>query len=364
MNKAYKFRIYPSTEQAILIQKTFGCVRFVYNHMLHDKIEHYKQTKEDLPVTPAKYKNDFPWLKEVDSLALTSAWRQLKAAYQNFFKRPECGFPKFKSKRHPKKSYTTNCVNQNIRLEGNTLRLPKLSLVKVKQHREIPEGWTLKSVTVSQSATGKYYASILFEYESQVTEQELKTFLGLDFSMKELYVDSEGHYGNYPRFYRKSEERLGKEQRKLSHMEKGSSNYKKQRQKVAKIHEKIRNQRKDFLHKESRWMVEAYDGICIEDLDMRAMSKAFHFGKSVHDNGWGMFTTFLSYKLAEAGKRLIKVDRFFPSSQLCSNCGYQNKEVKDLSVREWVCPVCEKRHDRDVNAAINIKNEGMRLAFM
>ena len=134
MNKAYKFRIYPSTEQVILIQKTFGCVRFVYNHMLYDKIEHYKQTQEDLPVTPAKYKNDFPWLKEVDSLALTSAWRQLKAAYQNFFKRPECGFPKFKSKRYPKKRYTTNCVNQNIRLENNTLRLPKLCLVKVKQH--------------------------------------------------------------------------------------------------------------------------------------------------------------------------------------------------------------------------------------
>lgn len=364
MNKAYKFRIYPTTEQAILIQKTFGCVRFIYNHMLHDKMEYYKETGENLKRTPAQYKTTFQWLKEVDSLALANAQLQLNTAYQNFFKRPECGFPKFKSKRHPKKSYTTNCVNQNIRLEHNILRLPKLGLVKVKQHREIPEGWAIKSVTVSQSATGKYYASILFEYESQVTERELKTFLGLDFSMKELYVDSEGHYGNYPRFYRKSEEKLGKEQRKLSHMEKGSSNYKKQRQKVAKIHEKIANQRKDFLHKESRRMADAYDGICIEDLDMRAMSKSLHFGKSVHDNGWGMFTIFLSYKLAEAGKRLIKVDRFFPSSQLCSNCGYQNKDVKDLSVREWVCPICGKRHDRDENAAVNIKNEGMRLAFM
>ena len=233
----------------------------------------------------------------------------------------------------------------------------------MKQHRTIPEKYCLKSVTVSQTPSGKYYASVLFEYENQVQEQELNEFLGLDFSMHELYKDSNGNEPAYPRYYRQAERRLKREQRKLSKMQKGSQNRDKQRIKVAKLHEKVANQRKDFLHKQSRQITNAYDCVCMEDLDMQAMSQALNFGKSVSDNGWGMFVTFLKYKLEEQGKRLVKVDKFFASSQTCSNCGYVNKETRDLSIRNWDCPECGAHHDRDVNAAINIRNEGMRIVF-
>ena len=233
----------------------------------------------------------------------------------------------------------------------------------MKQHRTIPEKYSLKSVTVSQTPSGKYYASVLFEYENQVQEQELNEFLGLDFSMHELYKDSNGNEPAYPRYYRQAERRLKREQRKLSKMQKGSQNRDKQRIKVAKLHEKVANQRKDFLHKQSRQITNAYDCVCMEDLDMQAMSQALNLGKSVSDNGWGMFVTFLKYKLEEQGKKLVKVDKFFASSQTCSNCGYVNKETRDLSIRNWDCPECGAHHDRDVNAAINIRNEGMRIVF-
>lgn len=363
-NRACKFRIYPTQEQKIQFVKTFGCVRFIYNKMLEDKIAHYQQTKKKLNNTPAQYKEAFPFLKDVDSMALCNAQMNLQNAYNNFFTRPNNGFPKFKSRRNSRKSYTTNCINGNVTLENGFLKLPKTKgLVKINQHRQIPDNWKLKSVTISQSASGKYYASILFEYENQVQEQELHTFLGLDFSMHELYKDSNGNEPAYPRYYRQSEQKLKKEQRKLSHMQKGSKNREKQRIKVAKLHEKVANQRKDFLHKQSRQITNAYDCVCIEDLDMKAMSQTLNFGKSVSDNGWGMFTVFLKYKLEEQGKRLVKVDRFFASSQTCSCCGYKNPATKDLSVREWICPECGTHHDRDVNAAINIRNEGMRLVL-
>lgn len=231
----------------------------------------------------------------------------------------------------------------------------------MKQHRNIPLDYKLKSVTVSQTPSGKYYASILFEYESQVQQIKPKTFLGLDFSMPELYKDSNGNEPKYPHYYRQAEKRLKREQRKLSLMQKGSKNRDKQRIKVAELHEKVANQRKDFLHKQSRQIANAYDCVCIEDLDMKAMSQALNFGKSVSDNGWGMFVVFLKYKLEDMGKQLIKIDKFYASSQICSVCGYQNPETKNLSVRIWDCPQCGTHHDRDVNAAINIKNEGMRL---
>lgn len=219
----------------------------------------------------------------------------------------------------------------------------------------------LKKNTVSQTPTGKYYVSILFEYENQVQNKVPQSFLGLDYAMHGLYKDSNGKEAKYPDYYRQAEKKLKREQRKLSKMEKGSKNRKKQRIKVAKIYEKISNQRKDFLHKQSRQIANAYDCVCIEDLDMMALAKSLHFGKSVYDNGWGMFTIFLKYKLEEQGKRLIKVDKFFASSQICSCCGYKNKDIKDLSIRVWDCPNCGTHHDRDVNAAINIKNEGMRI---
>ena len=344
-----------------MLAKTFGCVRFIYNRMLSDKIKHYEATKQKLNNTPAQYKKEFEWLKEVDSLALANAQINLQTAYNNFFRSPKVGFPKFKSKKSNHRSYTTNCVNGNIKLVNGLLTLPKVGKIKMKQHRQIPSDYKLKSVTVSQTPSGKYYASILFEYENQVSQVIPQTFLGLDFSMHELYKDSNGNEPQYPRYYRQAEKKLAREQRKLSLMQKGSNNRNKQRVKVAKLHEKVASQRKDFLHKQSRQIANVYDCVCIEDLDMKAMSQSLRFGKSVSDNGWGMFTTFLAYKLEEMGKQLVKVDKFFASSQTCSVCGYKNSETKNLAVRAWDCPECGTHHDRDVNAAINIRNEGMRL---
>ena len=363
MNKAYKFRIYPNTEQQIILAKTFGCVRFIYNQMLSDKINHYEETKQKLNNTPAQYKSKFPWLKEVDSLALANAQMNLQTAYNNFFRNTKIGFPKFKSKKSNRRSYTTNCVNGNISIDNGFLKLPKVGLVKLKQHRLILPNYKLKSVTISQTPSGKYYASVLFEYENQIQEQELHDFLGLDFSMHGLYKDSNGNEPAYPRYYRQAEERLKREQRKLSLMQKGSKNRSKQRIKVANLHEKVANQRKDFLHKQSRQIANAYDCVCIENLDMKAMSQSLNFGKSVADDGWGMFVTFLKYKLEETGKRLVKVNKFFASSQICNVCGYKNTATKNLSIRAWDCPECGAHHDRDINAAINIRNEGMRLVL-
>ena len=363
MNKAYKFRIYPNAEQQIILTKTFGCVRFIYNQMLSDKINHYEETKQKLNNTPAQYKSKFPWLKEVDSLALANAQMNLQTAYNSFFRNTKIGFPKFKSKKSNRRSYTTNCVNGNISIDNGFLKLPKVGLVKLKQHRLILSNYKLKSVTISQTPSGKYYASVLFEYENQIPEQELHDFLGLDFSMHGLYKDSNGNEPAYPRYYRQAEERLKREQRKLSLMQKGSKNRSKQRIKVANLHEKVANQRKDFLHKQSRQIVNAYDCVCIENLDMRSMSQSLNFGKSVADDGWGMFVTFLKYKLEETGKRLVKVNKFFASSQICNVCGYKNTATKNLSIRAWDCPECGTHHDRDINAAINIRNEGMRLVL-
>ena len=360
MNKAYKFRIYPNAEQQTMLTKTFGCVRFIYNRMLSDKIKYYEEMKQKLNNTPARYKKEFEWLKEVDSLALANAQMNLQTAYGNFFKSPKTGFPKFKSKKSNRRSYTTNCVNGNISIDSGYIKLPKVGTVKLKQHRNIPVDYKLKSVTVSQTPSGKYYASVLFEYENQVQLIEPHSFLGLDFSMHELYKDSNGNEPCYPRYYRQAENRLAREQRKLSKMQKGSNNRNKQRIKVAMLHEKVANQRKDFLHKQSRQIANAYDCICIENLDMKAMSQSLNFGKSVSDNGWGMFVAYLKYKLRDIGKQLIKVDKFFASSQICSICGYKNTGTKNLSVRAWDCPQCGSHHDRDINAATNIKNEGMR----
>jgi putative transposase len=331
--------------------------------MLADKIKYYEKTKQKLNNTPAQYKSEFEWLKEVDSLALANAQMNLQTAYNNFFRSPKVGFPKFKSKKSNHRSYTTNCINGNISITNGYIRLPKIGFIKLKQHRNIPSDYKLKSATVSQTPSGKYYVSVLFEYENQIQEIEPHSFLGLDFSMHELYKDSNGNEPCYPRYYRQAEKKIRREQRKLSLMQKGSKNRDKQRVKVAKLYEKVANQRKDFLHKQSRQITNAYDCVCIENLDMKAMAQALNFGKSVSDNGWCIFTTFLKYKLEEQGKKLIKIDKFFASSQTCSCCGYKNPDTKNLSIRAWDCPECGTHHDRDVNAAINIRNEGMRLVF-
>ena len=360
MNKAYKFRIYPNSEQQTMFAKTFGCVRFIYNMMLGDKIAHYEATKERLKITPAQYKAEFEWLKEVDSLALANTQLQLEAAYRNFFRDKSIGFPNFKSKHKGHNSYTTNLVNGNIVIADGYLKLPKVGKVRVKQHRQIPEDYVLKSVTVTKSPSGKYHASMLYEYEADISPVQIANVIGLDFSMRELYVSSDGETPEYPRFYRQAQAKLAKEQRKLSRRKKGGKNREKQKLKVARLHEKTANQRKDFLHKQSRQIANAYDAVCIEDLNMTGMSQALNFGKSVADNGWGMFTGFLVYKLPEQGKRLVKIDKWFPSSKLCHVCGYINDELK-LGSRDWVCAGCGTHHDRDTNAAINIRNEGTRL---
>ena len=367
MNKAYKFRIYPNTEQKVMFSKTFGCTRMVYNYYLEKRIKVYEEEKKTFSYT--KCANDLTMLKkekeflqDVDSISLQQALRHLETAFQNFFRDKKVGFPKFKSRKN-KKSYTTVCVNNNIKLENGTVTLPKIGKIKIRQHRNIPDSYILKSVTVSQTPSGKYYASILFEYENQVPQTELKKFLGLDFSMYELYVDSNGNCPEFPRYYRLSENKLKKEQRKLSKMVKDSKNREKQRIRVSRLHEKVANQRKDFLHKQSRQIANVYDCVCIENLNMQAMAQSLNFGKSVSDNGWGTFTAFLKYKLEDLGKKLVKIDKFFASSQVCNVCGYQNPDTKNLSVREWICPCCRTHHDRDMNAALNIRNEGMRIAL-
>ena len=365
-HRAYEFRIYPNRAQQELIARTFGCVRLVYNHYLAEKRQRYEESKATLSYADCakdltRLKKEKTFLKEVDSIALQQSLRHLDDAFTSFFRREKAGYPKFKSKRSGRRSYSTVCVNGNIRLEGGKIRLPKLGAVKIRQHRQIPEEWILKSATVKQNPSGKYFVSILFEYENQVPEKEVKKTAGLDFSMPKLFVSSEGYSCEYPRFYRKAEEQLARQQRKLSKMEKGSANYRKQKLVVARLHEKVADQRKDFLHKESLKLAQKYDSISIEDLDMRAMSKALHFGKSVHDDGWGMFTRMLEYKLQERGGQLVKIDKWYPSSQICSGCGSIHPEVKGLKVRKWFCDWCLEYHDRDINAAVNIREEGMRL---
>ena len=265
INRAVKIRIYPNAEQRVQIEKTIGCSRFIYNCMLADKMEHYKKEKKMLRNTPASYKKEYPWLKEVDSLALANVQLHLESAFHKFFREPSAGFPRFKSKKSSRKSYTTNVVNGNIFLEGKYLKLPKMTAVRMKLHRPISEKWKLKSVTVSREPSGKYFASL----------------------------------------------------------------------------------------------TESFDAVCVEDLNLKGMAGGLHLGKGVHDNGYGLFLSMLEYKLEERGKYLIKVDRYFASSKICSVCGNKKEELS-LSDRIYYCE-CGNRMDRDVNAAVNIMKEGKRI---
>ena len=357
-----KYRIYPNNEQEVFFAKCFGSVRFIYNKMLSEKQEYYKETGKSLRITPAKYKKEFLWLKEVDSLALSNAQLHLETAYKNFFRDKSVGFPKYKSKHKSKASYTTNVVNGNIRVGHGRIRLPKVGDVKIRLHRKADDNWRLKSVSISRETTGKYYAALLYQYEcneNQVQEKRDKRMLGIDFAMHGLAVFSDGTKAEYPMFYRKAEMKLSREQRKLSKCQKGSNNYKKQKKRLARVHDKIKNQRNDFQHKLSHRLVEEYDVIVVEDLNMKGMSQALHFGKSTMDNGYGAFLSKLEYKLDREGKKLVKIDRFYPSSKRCSCCGKIKDDLK-LSDRIYICS-CGNRMDRDINAAINICNEGRRL---
>ena len=372
MNKAIKYRIYPAAEQCVLFAKTFGCCRKVYNLMLSDKISSYKATGKFAPVTPARYKEDYPYLKEVDSLALANKQMDLQAAFRNCFsksRKKKNGFPGFKSAKHSRKAYTTNNQKGTVAIVGNGIRLPKAGVIKAVIHRQPDVGWIIKSATVSQESDGKYYISVLFEFAAPVCTYtaDITNAVGLDYASDGLYTDHNGNKGTNHKFYRESHAKLAKEQRRLSRKagnKKGSvksRNYLKQLRKVNKIHRHIANQRLDNLHKISTEIANRYDVVCVEDLNMRSMSnKGFGNGKATLDNGYGLFLNILEYKLSDRSKYLVKVDRWFPSSQICHNCGALHPEMKNLSLRIMNCD-CGYHIDRDQNAALNILQEGLRL---
>ena len=372
MNKAIKYRLYPTTEQCNIFAKTFGCCRKISNLMLADKISSYKISKSFGKQTPAMYKKKYPYLKEVDSLALANVQLDLQGALRSCFDRKRKkrnGFPKFKSAKNSRKSYTTNNQNGTVSIiDDRYLRLPKIGIIRAEIHR-LPEcGWKLKSVTISQDSDGKYYASVLFEYDKDISFVPLSdNVIGLDYASDGLYVDDKGNIGSNHKYYRESHKKLAKAQRVLSRKkgsrknETKSNNYLKQLKRVNKIHKHIANQRLDNLHKKSTEIANQYDVVCVESLNMRSMSnKHFGNGKATLDNGYGMFLNMLEYKLKDRGKYFVKVDKWYPSSQICHCCGARHPEMKDLSIRIMRCS-CGLLMNRDQNAAINIRSEGLRI---
>lgn len=354
MLKAYKYRLYPTENQKEYFANCFGCARFIYNRMLSDKIDHYKETKQMLKNTPAQYKNEFPFLKEVDSLALANAQQNLESAYKNFFRDTSIGFPKFKSKHKSKSSYTTNNQGGNIRMEDGKIKLPKIGLVKLKQHRTF-DGM-IKSCTVSMNKSGKYFVSILVKSEDEevrTTERKIGIDLGIsDFAITSNDLSEVKKYEN-PKHLYKSEKQLKKAQRSLSRKQKGGKNRNKARLVVVKKHEKIANQRKDFLHKLTKQITDENQVIVIETLSSKNLMKNHRLAKSIGDAGWYEFVRQLEYKAEQKGRTLIKADRFYPSSQICSSCGHRDGK-KALNIREWNCPSCGEHLDRDINASKNL----------
>ncbi|CAI3290415.1 IS200/IS605 family element RNA-guided endonuclease TnpB [Enterococcus cecorum] len=372
--KAYKFRIYPTEEQEIFFARTFGCVRKVYNLMLNDRKKAYEEVKNDpskkmtFP-TPAKYKKEFLFLKEVDSLALANAQLNLDKAYKNFFRNKSVGFPRFKSKKNPVQSYTTNNQNGTVALIDNKfIKVPKLkSLIRIKLHRQ-PKGM-IKSATISRRASGKYYISLL--YKEEINElPKTNSAIGIDLGITDFAILSDGQKIDNNRFTSKMEKKLKREQRKLSKRallakNKGiplseAKNYQKQKRKVARLHEKVMNQRTDFLNKLSTEIIKNHDIICIEDLNVKGMLRNHKLARSISDVSWSSFVAKLQYKADWYGREIIKVDQWFPSSQICSECGHKDGK-KSLDIREWTCPICDTHHDRDINASINILTEGLRI---
>ena len=364
MLKAYKYRMYPNHEQKIQTANTFGCCRFVYNQTLAYRKDAYEKEGKSVSKTDCnnfcnrELKKEYEWLKEVDKFALTNAIYNMDCAYQKFFKE-HAGYPKFKSKHDSHKSYTTNFTNGNIGVdyEKGKVKLPKLKEVKAKIHRCF-DG-RIKSATISQVPSGKYYVSVLVETE-QGELLHTKQNIGLDLGIKDLCITSDGEKYKNPKTIKRYEKKLTKLQRQLAQKEKKSKNYYKQRRKIALCHEKITNIRKDYLNKVSYEIISENQVIVTENLEIRNMVKNHRLAKSITDASWYELTRQLKYKAAWNGRQYIKIDRFYASSQICYDCGYQNVKTKDISVREWECPICGAKHDRDVNAAKNILEEGLR----
>lgn len=353
---AYKYRIYPNTEQKVFFAKCFGCVRFFYNKSLDDMNEIYKTTGKFKNITPASYKEDYPFLKEVDSFALCNAQLNRNTAFKAFFSH-RLGFPQFKSKRNDQ-SYTTNMVNGNIKISSNNryISIPKCPRIIIKKHRDFKG--TIKSITVSMTTDNKYYISLLVETDVEPLKESNK-IVGLDLGLKDLIVDSNGKKYKNHKYLTKSENKLAKEQRKLSKMVKGSSNRNKQRIKVARLHKHIQNQRNDYLHKLSKKIIDENQIICIEDLKVKDMMSGSKLARNISDVSWSRFVSMLIYKADWYGRKVIKVPSTYPSSQLCHACGYKNSITRDLAIRKWTCPKCGSIHDRDINAAKNILSKGI-----
>ena len=356
--RAYKYRIYPDKEQRDFFERTFGCVRLFYNTSLDEMNKLYKEKKEYKDITPASYKERFPFFKEVDSLALSNAQLNRNKALKSFF-RKQNKFPKFKAKRN-KQSYSTNNQNGTVYLSEDYkyISLPKIKNIKIKMHRKF-DG-VIKTVTVSKECDETYYVSILVE-ENIEAKPKSKNSVGIDLGIKSYIVDSNSERIDNPKYLTRSLLKLAIEQRKLSHMKKGGKNRNKQRIKVARLHRRIRNQRNDFLQKLSSKYINENQVIVLEDLNIKQMEQDSRLSRLIVDASWSKFVSMLEYKGNWYGRDIIKVPTYYPSSQLCSCCGYQNKEIKDLSIREWVCPKCGATHSRDHNASINILNKGLDI---